>query len=64
MQVVDLSAARDLPGRLLSLSREGSARVWDVVPGTCLMEVSTKAHTAVSAVGGGAYLCYSCTANT
>lgn len=45
--VVELSAAGNCPGLLLSLSKDGNLRLWDVQHQTCLLSLHTDAFSAV-----------------
>lgn len=46
--VVDLSACSSKPGLLVSLSKDGNARVWDVTQELCISSYNTDASCLVS----------------
>ncbi len=45
--VVELSAAAEQPGLLLSLSKDGNVRLWDVGRQECLLSLKTDAYAVV-----------------
>lgn len=47
-EVIELAAGRDAPRLLLSLSKDGNLRLWDVPTEACLSSLQTDASCIVS----------------
>ncbi|KAK9857210.1 hypothetical protein WJX84_002581 [Apatococcus fuscideae] len=51
-EVLDLAACASIPGLLASLSRDGTARLWDVPSETCILSHSTDSNCLALDPGG------------